>query len=142
MFRKRGYALKRSRIAVHAEFTRGRRCSSLCFLRIDGIKVAYSTIGTFDRKKFLSNCRDFALSGNVREYPGKTSVWILDGASIHCYEDITYFLRSLGVYTIYLPAYCPFYNPIEIVFGTIKLNFQRNYIEYISFAQMNNLHKH
>ena len=34
MFRKRRYALKGSRIKVCAEFTRGRRCSLLCFLGV------------------------------------------------------------------------------------------------------------
>jgi transposase len=137
MFRKRGYALKGSRIVVRAEFTRGKRCSLLCFLGINGIEATYSTEGTFDRHKFLSHCSDFATSEKVREYPGKHSVWILDGASIHCDKNISHYLRSLGIYTIYLPAYCPFYNPIEIVFGNIKSHLQRNYIENISFAEMN-----
>ena len=53
---------------VCAEFIRGRRCS---LLLIDVIEAAYSTEGTFDRQKFLSNCRDFALSEKVREYPVK-----------------------------------------------------------------------
>jgi transposase len=137
MFRKRGYALKGSRIVVRAEFSWGRRCSLLCFLGVNGIEAAYSTEGTFDRHKFLSHCRNFAQSDKVREYPGKNSVWILDGASIHCDENITHYLRSLGIYTIYLPAYCPFYNPIEIVLGNIKLHLQRNYIENNSFSEMN-----
>ena len=104
---------------------------------INKIEATYSTEGTFDRHKFLSHCSDFSTSEKVREYPGKHSVWILNGASIHCDKNISHYLRSLGIYTIYLPAYCPFYNPIEIVFGNIKSHLQRNYIENISFAEMN-----
>jgi len=86
---------------------------------------------------FCLTVATFATSEKVREYPGNHSVWILDGASIHCDKNISHYLRSLGIYTIYLPAYCPFYNPIEIVFGNIKSHLRRNYIENISFAEMN-----
>ncbi|OWZ04489.1 Serine/threonine-protein kinase [Phytophthora megakarya] len=49
----------------------------------------------------------------VHQYPGRGSVWILDGAKIHCHPDIVYYLRSLGIISIFLPCYCPFYNPID-----------------------------
>ncbi|KAG6606471.1 Serine/threonine-protein kinase rio2 [Phytophthora cinnamomi] len=65
----------------------------------------------------------------VHQYPGSGSVWILDGAKIHCHPDIVYYLRSLGIIPIFLPAYCPFYNPIEYLFGLIKKAFKRQYVE-------------
>jgi transposase len=137
MFRKRGYALKGERIIYRGEFTRKERCSLLCFLGMNGILETFSTSGTFDRRKFISSCRDFALrSGHVYQYPAAHSVWILDGASIHCEPHITYYLRSLGIYTIYLPAYCPFFNPIEIVFGNVKSTLQRHYVENRSLSEM------
>mmetsp|Transcript_20409 Transcript_20409/g.18547 ORF Transcript_20409/g.18547 Transcript_20409/m.18547 type:complete len:356 (+) Transcript_20409:39-1106(+) len=136
MFRKRGYAIKGKRIIFRGEFTRSERCSLLCFLGVDGLQQVYSTEGTFDRLKFISYCRDFALSGKVQLYPGINSVWIMDGASIHCDESITYYLRSLGIYTIYLPAYCPFYNPIEIVFGNVKSYLRRHYFENSSLKEI------
>jgi hypothetical protein len=130
MFHKRGYALKGQRIVFRGEFTRKKRCSLLCFLGVNGLLDYFETEGTFDRLKFVSCCRQFALrSGKVFQYPGYHSVWILDGASIHCDANITYYLRSLGIYTIYLPAYCPFFNPIEFVYGNVKSTLQRNYVE-------------
>ena len=57
------------------------------------------------------------------------SVWILDGARIHCHPDIVYYLRSLGIVPIFLPAYCPFFNPVEVLFGLIKKAVKRRYKE-------------
>ncbi|KAF0738676.1 hypothetical protein Ae201684P_019186 [Aphanomyces euteiches] len=62
-------------------------------------------------------------------YPGSNSVWVLDGAKIHCRDDTIMHLRSLGIVPIFLPAYCPFYNPIEYFFGYLKKRFQRSYVE-------------
>jgi transposase len=137
MLRKRGYAVKGKRIVYRGEFTRKERSSMLCFLGVNGMLEFYSTDGTFDRSKFIRYCRDFAINSRmVQMHPGKNSVWILDGASIHCDPNITYYLRSLGIYTIYLPAYCPFFNPIEIVFGNIKMVLTRNYVENRNLDEM------
>lgn len=99
----------------------------LAFRGVDGIIDYYDTHETFDRVEFVKCCRDFAYSthGNVRQYPGTNSIWIMDGASIHRYPEIIHFLRSIGVVPIFLPAYCPFFNPIEFLFGYIKQSFQR-----------------
>ncbi len=95
------------------------RVSVLCFLGVDGIQECYQTEGTFDRAKFIEYCRQFVLSGKVESYPGRNSIWILDGARIHCHEDIIAYLRMMGIRPIFLPPYCPFFNPIEYLFGTI-----------------------
>lgn len=87
------------------------------------------TNGTFDRLTFLKSCRSFALSGQVQQRPGMRSVWILDGARIHCHPGFTYYLRSLGIIPVFLPAYCPFFNPIEYFFGFVKKQMRRTYQE-------------
>jgi hypothetical protein len=51
----------------------------------------------------------------------------MDGARIHCNAKLVSFLRRNGVVPIFLPAYCPFFNPIEILFGTIKKNMRKLY---------------
>jgi transposase len=136
MLRKRGYALKGNRIIYRGEFTRKKRISLLCFLGINGIQEVFSTEGTFDRFKFLACCKQFATGGKTLPYPGKHSVWILDGASIHCDKNITYYLRSIGIFLVFLPAYCPFFNPIEIVFGNIKMHLTRYYKENSSLSDI------
>jgi len=131
MIRKRGYSLKGQTIAIRGDFQRKPGVSVLAFMGVNGVIGYYDTQGTFDRVEFVKCCQDFAYSanGSVRQYHGRNSVWILDGASIHRDPDIVHFLRSIGIFPIFLPAYCPFSNPIEFLFGYIKRSFQRHYIE-------------
>ncbi|GMF90591.1 unnamed protein product [Phytophthora fragariaefolia] len=131
MIWKRGYSLKGQTIAIRGAFQRKPRVSVLAFMGVNGVIDYYDTQGTLDRVEFVKCCQDFAYSesGSVRQYPGRNSVWILDGASIHRDPDIVHFLRSIGIVPIFLPAYCPFFNPIEFLFGYIKRSFQRHYVE-------------
>jgi hypothetical protein len=130
MIRKYGYCVKGQSLFYRGEFNRKSRISLLCFLGDQGILDIYDTEGTFTRSKFISKCREFALeSGKVYQYPGINSVWILDGVKIHCHRKLVYYLRTIGIIVIFLPAYCPFFNPIEIIFGLVKRQFRRVYTE-------------
>ncbi|RHZ22346.1 hypothetical protein DYB26_013729 [Aphanomyces astaci] len=135
MIRKRGYAIGGKQVAVRGDFVRKPRVSVLAFIGVNGVIDYFDTDGTFDRAEFTKCCMDFVHSerGNgsasVQMYPGRHSVWILDGATIHRHPDIVHYLRSVGVVPIFLPAYCPFFNPIEFMFGYMKRAFQRHYNE-------------
>jgi hypothetical protein len=59
---------------------------------------------TFTRAKFMDCCKKFAFSGKVKVFPGDYSLWVLDGASIHCDKNMIAYLRSLGIILIFLPA--------------------------------------
>lgn len=129
MLRNKGYGIRGQRLVHRGEFVRKPRISLLCFLGQSGMQASYQTEGTFTRKIFFNYVRDFALSAKVQTHPGRHSVFILDGARIHCDENITTYLRSLGLIVVFLPAYCPFYNPIEIVFGHCKKHTKKTYQE-------------
>lgn len=130
MLRNRGYSSKGTKLICRGEFIRKPRVSCLCMIGQEGMLECSYTEGTFTRLKFFQHCKQFALrSGKVEVYPGFHSVWILDGARIHCDDKIISYLRSLGVFAIFLPAYTPFYNPIEIVFGLVKKKMQKVYQE-------------
>lgn len=120
VIRNKGYSPKGQKLILRADFKRKARISLLCFLGQDGIEETFQTDGTFTRQKFFKACKSFALSGKVQSHPGKNSVWIMDGAKIHCHPSIIRYLRSLGIHPIFLPAYSPTLNPIEILFGLIK----------------------
>lgn len=130
MMRKRGYAIKGQRLIYRSEFIRKPR-TLLCFIGVNGMLNCYETEGTFTRLKFVEFCRQFAtdFDSEVQQYPGKHSVWIMDGAKIHLDKNFVIYLRSLGIIVVFLPAYCPFFNPIEIVFGLMKRELEINYIE-------------
>lgn len=131
MLRTKGFGMKGQRLIYQGEFNRRARVSLLCFIGECGMLEVFDTDGTFTRKKFVSCCKAFALGQNtpVRQYPGKFSIWILDGAKIHCHPSIVQYLRSLGIVVVFLPAYCPQYNPIEIAFHQAKQMLRAQYKE-------------
>ncbi len=131
MMRKRGYAIKGQRLIYRSEFVRKPRISLLSFIGVNGLLNCYQTEGTFTRLKFVEFCRNFATDydSKVKQYPGMYSIWIMDGAKIHLDKNFVLYLRSLGIIVLFLPAYCPFFNPIEFVFGFMKRELQLIYIE-------------
>lgn len=130
MLRKKGYGVVGQKLIYRGEFCRKPRVSFLCFLGLNGMLDSFWTEGTFNRQKFFNCCRTFALNNpHVQRYPGFHSVWILDGARIHCDANIIRYFRSIGIIPIFLPAYCPFFNPIEFVFGQIKQHLRRTHQE-------------
>lgn len=136
MLRRKGYGVVGQKLIYRGEFSRKPRVSLLCFLGLGGMLDSFWTEGTFNRIKFFDCCRKFALKNNlVQNYPGFHSIWILDGARIHCDPHIIRYLRSIGVIPIFLPAYCPFFNPIEVVFGLIKKHLKRYHKENASILE-------
>lgn len=132
MWRTYGYGPIGERIVISGEFTRKARASLLCFLGVTGMLETFHTEGTFTRAKFFECVRAFATGGQCFQYPGRNSVWIMDGAAIHCDRNIVDYLRFCGIYVLFLPPYCPFLNPIELFFGYCKTKALRNYTENVS----------
>jgi hypothetical protein len=84
MRRSRGYSPKGQKLIVTGESTRSPRISLLCFAGVTGILETFTTDGTFTRHTFFECVRRFAQSGKIAPYPGPRSVWIMEGARIHC----------------------------------------------------------
>eukprot|EP00734_Pompholyxophrys_sp_LG126_P000155 Pompholyxophrys_sp_v1_NODE_23_length_3902_cov_17.111256.p2 type:complete len:351 gc:universal NODE_23_length_3902_cov_17.111256:17-1069(+) len=120
MARKRGWFLQGSRPVFKGCFRRGTRLSLLSFLGVDGLIDTCQTSGTFTRLKFYEFCKRLLDSGKIQRFPGRGSVWILDGASIHCDSNMIDYFLSRGIFVFFLPAYAPYYNPIEVIFGLMK----------------------
>ena len=100
----------------------------LGIIGVNGLQDVYATDGTFTRVKIFNALKDFALKSNkVSQFPGNHSLWIIDGASIHCEKNIVDYFRDLGIVIIYLPAYCAFFNPIEIFIGLFKKKLKRKF---------------
>ena len=85
MLRTKGYGIKGKKLLYRGEFTRKPRTSLLVFIGINGLLDCCITEGTFTRLTFLNCLKEFALTNkSVKQYPGPHSVWIMDGAKIHC----------------------------------------------------------
>lgn len=129
LWRTHGYGFVGEKIVFRGEFNRKTRVSMLCFINQSGLVDYFTTDGTFTRLKFFECCRELALSGKIKQHPGKNSVWIMDGAVIHRDPGIIMYLRSLGIIPLFLPAYCAFFNPIEVMFGLLKKFLTKHYEE-------------
>lgn len=127
LLRTKGYGIVGQKLLYRSEFRRQPRISMLVFLGQQGILDSFKTDGTLTRVKFFECCKDFALGGSCQKHPGRNSVWILDGARIHCHASIIRYLRSLGIIPIFLPPYSPFFNPIEIIFGIVKKHLKKKH---------------
>lgn len=127
LLRDHGYAPKGEKLIYRGQFVRKPRLSCLAFLQQDGLSECYESEGTFNRLKFFDCCRNYAKSGKVQTFPGKGSVWVMDGARIHTDKNIIHYLRSIGIIPVFLPPYSPFFNPLELVFGYVKKFLQNTF---------------
>lgn len=56
----------------------------------------------------------------MNEWPLPNSVLVMDNATIHKVEGIREMVEERGARILYLPAYSPDLNPIELAFSSIK----------------------
>jgi transposase len=108
-----GYAPRGSVVNRVLENTRSQRYSFLVGINTERVELCSYTDGTFNSEKFLKIMeRHFALQKRRRLY-------IIDGARIHK----PLFLKALCASRhdiLVLPPYCPFLNPIELLFAQYK----------------------
>jgi hypothetical protein len=87
-------------------------------LSLDGIlhlKVVENAISGKDFHRFVEG-----LLPHMNEWPLPNSVLVVDNASIHKVAGIREMVEERGARLLYLPAYSPNFNPIELAFSTIK----------------------
>jgi transposase len=125
MLRKRDWFLRGSHPVYIGEFNRRKRISILAFIGNEGLIEVFETDNTFNRAKFFQSIRELVRAQKIK----MGSMFIMDGAKIHLDQNIVNYLRSVGLYVLFLPAYCPFFNPIEIMFSRVKSRLQSIYIE-------------
>ena len=105
--------------AYRAEFSyRGIKYSILPALSIDGIlhlEVVKNAITGDDFRRFVQG-----LLPCMNKWPLPYSVLVVDNASIHKVEGIREMVEEHGTRLLYLPAYSPDLNPIELAFSNIK----------------------
>ena len=95
--RTHGYGHVGIPLRIRGYFNRIKRVSLLCFIGVRGLLESFYTEDTFDRHLFLECCIKFLRSRHCTAWPGPGSVWIMDGARIHCDRKLIAYLRSTGV---------------------------------------------
>lgn len=63
-------------------------------------------------------------------FPGENSVIVLDNAIVHHSYELSDACADAGVMLIFLPPYCPFWNPVELVFAQVKCFLRRHAPEF------------
>jgi len=74
---------------------------------------------------YLFFCHSFQLL-EMRPYPEKNSVLVLDNARIHHNPEWIEIVESMGCRVEFLSPYSPDFNPIELAFNQIKVWLKRN----------------
>jgi hypothetical protein len=105
--------------ATRYEFTlRETKYSILPAISLDGIlhlEVVDKAINGDDFRRFIQG-----LLPRMNEWPLPKSVLVIDNASIHKVDGIREMVEERGARLLYLPAYSPDFNPIELAFPKIK----------------------
>ena len=69
--------------------------------------------------KFIDYIRG-SLIPTMQPFPDKHSIFIWDNCSIHHVAEVKNLIEDAGILLIFLPPYCPDYNPIEELFSYLK----------------------
>jgi hypothetical protein len=104
---------------VRNPFTRGKRVSILGAVDINGYFGWGMTDGTFDREKIHAIMIDKIIP-YLNPYPLPRSIIIMDNAKVHMYQKLINAIHEAGAIVIFLPPYCPQFNPIEYCFSLLK----------------------
>jgi hypothetical protein len=124
-YRRRGRSLRGLRALEKRRFVRGDKYSLIAALGENGILSNTVVEGSFNFESFW----DFVFGNLIHKmspYPGPNSVLVLDNARIHHSIEFQLRMEMFGLRVIYLPAYSPDYNPIELCFSQIRSYFRRN----------------
>ena len=103
---------------------RGTKFSIIPALALDGIlhlEVMKNAVTGDDFRRFVQG-----LLPRMNKWPLPNSVLVVDNASIHWVDGIREMVEEHGARLVYLPAYSPDLNPIELAFSTIKAWLREN----------------
>lgn len=93
----------------------GPNISLLAALSPTGIGPSVAIEGAVDRPVFETYIAEFLIP---TLHPGQTV--ILDNLSVHKGERIRHLIEEAGCHLLFLPAYSPDFNPIELAFAKLK----------------------
>jgi len=72
-------------------------------------------VGSFDKISFLDTLKSFSFS--------RGTVLLLDNVAFHHSKVVKEYAQEQGLHLLYVPAYSPWFNPIEGVFSVVKRHF-------------------
>ena len=115
MYQAYGWAPKEQRLVEAVPFQRGVNFSVLGAIGIQGMICTHQKSGSMKRVD-MESFLEFDLLPRLR----KGMVLILDNARIHHGGRIEEIVEAAGCSLLYLPAYSPDFNPIELAWSWLK----------------------
>ena len=120
MTRKYGRSLRGERLKGTAPLRRGRNQTLIAGLSQQGIVAPWVISGAMDREAFDTYVEKVLIP---ELEPG--SVVILDNLSVHNSQKAANMLKAHECWFLFLPAYSPDLNPIEMAFAKLKAHLRR-----------------
>lgn len=115
MTRLYGRALSKERVNDYVPDVRFERTSIIGALNVTGIIAPFTFKGTLDSDKFKEYVKN-----ELEPILKNGDNFILDNSSVHKVKDVMKPLTDKGVNIIFLPAYSPDFNPIEMAWSKMK----------------------
>lgn len=121
LFRKKAWAPVGLPAITESPLRNATRCSILPAYTVDGyiyrttLVVEGSVTGAI-----FEDWLEHRVLPQCEPFPGRRSVLVLDNCSTHHGERMHQLCEAVGVRLMYLPAYSPDYNPIELTFHLFK----------------------
>jgi transposase len=104
-----------ARINEGVKDVRFKRQSILSTIRLNGEQVPFVFSGTLNKELFADYVR-FQLAPTL----GKEDVLVMDNCSVHHAKLVQKALEECGINVLFLPAYSPDFNPIELMWAFMK----------------------
>ena len=120
MTRKYGRSLRGERLKATAPAQRGRNQTLIAGLSHQSIIAPWVISGAMDREAFDTYVEKVLIPELV---PG--SAVIVDNLSVHYSQKAASMLKAHGCWFLFLPAYSPDLNPIEMAFAKLKAHLRR-----------------
>ena len=87
----------------------------VCGLKRDGMVAPHAFAGAMNKKRFAEY-----LKRHLLPVLNKGDIVAMDNLSAHKGDDVEVLIGSAGAKVLYLPAYSPDLNPIELSFSKLK----------------------
>ena len=118
--RLRGRAPKGERLPGAAPFGHWHSQTFIAALRCHGLTAPWLIEGAMDRDAF-----DIYIETQLAPTLQAGDVVILDNLKVHESAKATAALKARGAWFLFLPAYSPDLNPIEMAFAKLKVHLRR-----------------
>ena len=115
MTRSYGRSIGKKRVVEKVPLKRSKRRSIVGAIRVDGT-IRYRTFeGSINGKRFLEYLK-VTLLPSIKPL----DIVIMDNLNVHKVKGVEELILSVGAIPLYLPAYSPDLNPIELMWSKVK----------------------